>query len=272
MKFIISLIFMRMAIVHMKTIDEEIILDDMIFYINSTNTSRNAYTYVHKWDKGVIPYSFDDASGFTTDEKNTIIESMRKIEGQTSMCLSFKERTTEANWVEFKDTPTGCNSYVGKVGSGAQRVSLQKPGCIYHEVIIHELLHAAGYGHEQSRPDRDEFIEVIFENIQPGFEYAFEKNIASDVDLFNIPYDYYSIMHYRSNAFSVNGSFTILPLDPTVDVNLMGQRKNLSESDIKMIKLFYKCCSDGKICSSSIRKKFEIKWIFLIYILNYFTK
>ncbi len=41
---------------------------------------------------------------------------MRKIEEQTNMTLSFKERTTEANWVEFTNTNRGCSSYVGKVG------------------------------------------------------------------------------------------------------------------------------------------------------------
>ena len=241
MNFIASLILALMAIAYAAPVDEEVVMDDMIFLGDPTKAARNANMNARKWDKGVIPYSFDDASAFTTAEKNTILASMRKIEEQTNMCLSFKERTTEANWVEFKDTPTGCNSYVGKVGSGAQRVSLQKPGCIYPEVIIHELLHAAGYEHEQCRPDRDQFIRVIYSNVQPGLEFAFDKISASVVGLFDIPYDYYSIMHYRNDAFTVNGRNTIMTLDPTVNLNLMGKRKDLSESDIKMIKLFYNC-------------------------------
>ena len=166
---------------------------------------------------------------------------MRKIEAQTNNCLSFKERTTEANWVEFKNTNTGCNSYVGKVGTGAQRISLEKPGCVYQEVVIHELLHAAGYEHEQCRADRDQFIRVIYGNVQPGLDFAFDKIRASVVNLFDIPYDYYSIMHNRNDAFSVNSRLTILALDPTVNLNLMGKRTDLSASDIKMIKLFYNC-------------------------------
>jgi hypothetical protein len=166
---------------------------------------------------------------------------MRKIEEQTNNCLSFKERTTEANWVDFANTNGGCYSYIGRVGSGGQRISLQKPGCVYQEVVIHELLHAAGYEHEQCRADRDQFIRVIYGNVQPGLESQFDKISASVVNLFDIPYDYYSIMHYRNDAFSINGRVTILALDPTINLSLMGRRTDLSPSDIKMIKLFYNC-------------------------------
>ena len=241
---------------------DEYVMGDMIFVGDPNKVARNANMNARKWDKGmlinysvidscfllklisllgVIPYSFDASSGYTASEINIIVGSMRKIEAQTNNCLSFKERTTEANWVEFKNTNTGCNSYVGKVGTGAQRISLEKPGCVYQEVVIHELLHAAGYEHEQCRADRDQFIRVIYGNVQPGLEFAFDKISASVVNLFDIPYDYYSIMHYRNDAFSVNGRLTILALDPTVNLNLMGKRTDLSASDIKMIKLFYNC-------------------------------
>ena len=188
---------------------------------------------------------------------------MRKIEEQTSMTLSFKERTTEADWVEFTNTNGGCYSYVGRVGIGSQELSLDRPRngvtCIDQGIIIHELLHAAGFVHEHSRPDRDKFIKMNYENIEPGKEYAFIKYDSSLVYLVNIPYDYYSIMHYRNDAFSINGNPTIVPLNSTIDTNLMGKRNDLSPSDVKMIKMFY---------NNTSRNRFHMN-ILIISILFY---
>lgn len=57
-----------------------------------------------------------------------------------------------------------CYSYVGRRGY-AQTVSLDRNGCIYHQTVQHELLHALGFNHEQCRSDRDNHIRVVWENI-----------------------------------------------------------------------------------------------------------
>ena len=33
---------------------------------------------------------------------------------------------------------------------------------------MHEIMHAIGFLHEQSRPDRDQHIEVLYQNIKSG--------------------------------------------------------------------------------------------------------
>ena len=41
-------------------------------------------------------------------------------------------------------------------------------GCVTTRMIIHEFLHVFGFYHEQSRPDRDQYVRVIEKNIREG--------------------------------------------------------------------------------------------------------
>lgn len=62
-----------------------------------------------------------------------------------------------------------CFSPVGRqyATEGAQPLSIGE-GCNDKGIILHELLHALGFWHEQARSDRDDYIQVQWENIDKG--------------------------------------------------------------------------------------------------------
>lgn len=60
-----------------------------------------------------------------------------------------------------------CCSYVGRRGGGPQAISIGK-NCDKFGIVAHELGHVVGFWHEHTRPDRDQHVTIIRENIQPG--------------------------------------------------------------------------------------------------------
>ncbi|KAA8592353.1 hypothetical protein FQN60_017808, partial [Etheostoma spectabile] len=124
---------------------------------------------------------------------------MRHWEKHT--CVTFIERTQEESYIVFTYRPCGCCSYVGRRGGGPQAISIGK-NCDKFGIVVHELGHVIGFWHEHTRPDRDEHVSIIRDNIQPGQEYNFLKMEPGEVDSLGEVYDFDSIMHYARNTFS----------------------------------------------------------------------
>lgn len=59
-----------------------------------------------------------------------------------------------------------CWSYVGDDRKG-QNVSIGAR-CDTKAIVEHELLHALGFYHEQSRSDRDDYVKIWWDQIEEG--------------------------------------------------------------------------------------------------------
>ena len=100
---------------------------------------------------------------------------------------------------------------------------------------LHELGHCLGLLHEHQRPDRDLYITIDFDNILPEYAFNFEIEDNPLIREQDFPYDYDSIMHYYTTAFSINGNETIIPNPP----HEIGRSENLTATDIAEAQTIY---------------------------------
>ncbi len=152
--------------------------------------------------------------------RDDILWAINHIELNTN--IRFNETAT-GNYIDFV-TSDGCSSYIGMTG-GRQLIRLAD-GCIRGS-IVHEICHALGVFHEQSRPDRDDHIIIHWQNIIPDAKPNFETELAHNYGSFNFG----SIMMYSSWAFNLPG--TSLPTITKLDGSTFStQRSGLSNTDI----------------------------------------
>jgi len=181
------------------------------------------------WPEAAVPFyidpqDFSEYSPPASCKSNPTELSIRTAANQTMVILkAFKEyhdRTCvrfrpyeqgDKHWILIKGNYSGCWSSVGR-RSGGQVLNLNTPKCVTHGVVVHELLHALGFYHQQSATERDEYVKINWENILDGHAHNFNKYARTHITNFGVEYDYQSVMHYSSRAFSKNGKATIEPL------------------------------------------------------------
>jgi len=195
----------------------------------------------YRWPNAQIPYEI--SADYTTDQRTVIAFAMSTYHNNT--CIRFVPRTCEKNYIRIYKSGGGCWSYVGMINIGAQNVSLDD-GCIASwapGVVMHELMHSAGFFHEHTRPDRDTYVSINFANILSQYVTSnFNIMSSSQVTTLGLAYDYGSVMHYPKYAFAIDS--TIPTITPLIGNPTIGQRAGFSSLDLQKLNTLY-CAASG---------------------------
>ncbi|CAL8075750.1 unnamed protein product [Orchesella dallaii] len=201
--------------------------EDTIKGRNGIIGERYRWTY----SEGFVVYIDPSYNKQARKQINAAMDKLRKV-----LCIPFylfrRNQRPYGNYVHIKNL-RGCNSDIGRIG-GAQEMSLAD-WCLRISIIMHEMIHALGYWHEQSRPDRDDYVTILWDNISQQNRYNFRK--VSGSKTFGVPYNTLSIMHYAGNRYSSNGRPTIVAKNG----GPVGTQGVLQQTDIDKLRKMYRC-------------------------------
>ncbi|XP_055005184.1 meprin A subunit alpha-like isoform X2 [Boleophthalmus pectinirostris] len=153
-------------------------------------------------------------------------------------CVDFKPYEGEQTYIKF-EKKGGCFSSVGDQQNG-QILSLGA-GCDHKAIVEHELLHALGFYHEQSRTDRDDYVDIWLDQVTDGLQHNFNKYNDDFITDQNTPYDYESVMHYRPFSFNKNESIPTITTKIPEFYYVIGQYRDFSELDTRRLNRMYNC-------------------------------
>lgn len=160
------------------------------------------------WPGGVIPFTIS-----TGGLNPGYIRQAMDVWNQADAGIVFIPRTDEPNFVRFVSNSalSGGRSFVGMIG-GSQDFEVHDLMWVLQPLVLHEMGHLLGQWHEHQRPDRDSFVRINRENINPG-QGGDIVPINSCWLTLATGYDFLSIVHYRTCQRSIC-SFPC-PLNPT---------------------------------------------------------
>ncbi|MEP6700815.1 MAG: M12 family metallopeptidase [Bacteroidota bacterium] len=189
-----------------------------------------------QWANGTLPIVIAP-SIYENGLGGVVHDAINAFNNRTELCLV--PRTNQDDYINIIFSPDlGTAAGVSKLGrqGGGQTLFLGPPAT--YGTVMHELMHAAGFYHEQCRSDRDQFVRIVEANMEADKKNQFqiEPGITQST------YDYCSIMHYSPTAFSKNGMPTIFCALNGLDVSCpscIGNQSDFSDKDIQGIDNFY---------------------------------
>lgn len=218
---------------------------------NNTSTTSQPLTVTTNehllWPGGLIRYAFAaEVSRANRDSFNRHVSYLNEMTGLRVIPLRGDEAGDFLRINYLKNSDAAGRSSLGRKGN-EQYISIAD-GYFNRRVVVHELLHAAGFIHEHSRPDRDNHVRLNLDPVPDRYVHNFRK-YTTGYALALGEYDHCSIMHYSEMAFGTTKdennmiihNQTIFPIDEngdTLNLDCVGG-DNLTQLDIEGVKSVY---------------------------------
>lgn len=160
-----AILFANIQIIISSAGIERDLFENQFIFGDERENGRNAMkSPANKWPNGIVPYHFD--GDYIERDKAAVLHAMEVFREKT--CIKFiRKRDHHSEYIEFKKSKSGCGTLVG-YKTDPINVFLSEKCLTLTGAIQHEIQHILGLWHEQSRPDRDEFVDILWDNIQPG--------------------------------------------------------------------------------------------------------
>ncbi|KAL3099146.1 hypothetical protein niasHS_001763 [Heterodera schachtii] len=208
--------------------------------VESQRKKRQYHPY-QKWTKFPIKIAFNEEA---LPENYDLWDNAIRVGTELIMevtCVRFEfvdEMVEEQDGIMIEDTSDACGaSPLGRVG-GWQYLQLGLTICINRRnmsvVAGHELMHALGFRHEQSRNDARNYLILRKKDGQSEID-PYTQNFGFD-------YDFGSVMHYEAKGDHEKGLYDRITL-PRFYQQTIGQRELISFKDAAIINRIY--CKDS---------------------------
>ncbi|XP_034319361.2 uncharacterized protein [Magallana gigas] len=199
-----------------------------------------------KWPHKIIPYQIETSTFNSQTNITAVFQEAVSLFNEAG-CVKWVPRTSEEDYISVIGNQLKCSSFVGHLGVSGQKLWLYEYGCVFLDVALHEMLHAAGAMHEQSREDdRDKTITLNWDSIPRQLEMNYRGYKTANAR----EYDLGSVLQYPLKYGTIRLMYAS---DPDLAYLTENMKTDLSFYDKAELNAFYQCtddCTNPPVCQN----------------------